>query len=170
LVKETGGRPVAFSAADSRLNRAWAGEIRARRVNRHRAADFAVAYARYSFQFFATVILHTKSEPSHCRQRRIQLEVPVCASPGDGRIVADHCAHTIITDWHMNGFTFPGMIELPGYVAGSWISPMPQRGPLPSQRISFAILNNLTEIVFRWPLASTTASFPPCAWKWFFAS
>ena len=35
---------------------------------------------------------------------------------------------------------------------------MPQRGPLPSQRISFAILNRLTAIVLSWPLASTTAS------------
>jgi hypothetical protein len=29
------------------------------------------------------------------------------------------CAHTIISDSHMTGFTFPGMIELPGCVAGS---------------------------------------------------
>ena len=36
---------------------------------------------------------------------------------------------------------------------------MPQRGPLPSQRMSFAILNRLTAIVFSWPLASTNASF-----------
>ena len=34
---------------------------------------------------------------------------------------------------------------------------MPQRGPLPSKRISFAILKRLTAIVLRWPLASTTA-------------
>jgi hypothetical protein len=29
------------------------------------------------------------------------------------------CAHTVITDSHMTRFTFPGMIELPGCVAGS---------------------------------------------------
>ena len=28
-------------------------------------------------------------------------------------------AQTIISDSHMTGFTFPGMIELPGCVAGS---------------------------------------------------
>ena len=59
------------------------------------------------------------------------------------------CAQTIISDSHMTGFTFPGMMELPGCVAGSWISPMPQRGPLLSQRMSFAILNRLTAIVFK---------------------
>src|SRR6202521_5277597 len=75
------------------------------------------------------------------------------------------CAQTIMSDSHMTGFTLPGMIELPGCVAGRRISPMPQRGPLPSQRMSFAILNRLTAIVFSWPLASTTASLPPCASK-----
>ena len=74
-------------------------------------------------------------------------------------------AQTIMSDSHMTGLTLPGMIELPGWVAGNRISPMPQRGPLPSQRISLAILNRLTAIVFRWPLASTTASLPPCASK-----
>src|SRR5437667_220937 len=39
------------------------------------------------------------------------------------------------------------------------------RGPLASQRMSLAILNKLTAIVLSWPLASTTASFPPCASK-----
>ena len=29
------------------------------------------------------------------------------------------CAQTIITDSHITGFTLPGMIELPGCVAGS---------------------------------------------------
>ena len=57
------------------------------------------------------------------------------------------CAHTIIIDSHITGFTLPGMIELPGCVAGSWISPIPQRGPLPNNRMSFAILNKLTAIV-----------------------
>ncbi len=79
-------------------------------------------------------------------------------------------AQTIIIDSHMTGLTLPGMIELPGCVAGNRISPMPQRGPLPSKRMSFAILNRLTAMVFSWPLASTTASLPPCASKWFLAS
>ena len=79
------------------------------------------------------------------------------------------CAQTIMSASHNTGFTFPGMIELPGCVAGNRISPMPQRGPLPSQRMSFAILNKLTAIVFRCPLVSTAPSFAPCASKWFSA-
>ena len=75
------------------------------------------------------------------------------------------CAHTIMSDSLMTGFTFPGMIELPGCVAGNRISPMPHRGPLPSQRMSLAILKRVTAIVFRCPLASTTASLPPWASK-----
>ena len=75
------------------------------------------------------------------------------------------CAQTIMSDSLITGFTFPGMMELPGCVAGNRISPMPHRGPLPSQRISFAILKRVTAIVFNSPLASTTASFPPCASK-----
>jgi hypothetical protein len=59
------------------------------------------------------------------------------------------CAQTIIIASHITGFTLPGMIELPGCVAGSWISPIPHRGPLPSQRMSFAILNKLTATVFK---------------------
>ena len=58
------------------------------------------------------------------------------------------CAQTIIIDSHITGLTLPGMIELPGCVAGNWISPIPQRGPLPRSRISFAILNKLVAIVF----------------------
>jgi len=53
-----------------------------------------------------------------------------------------------MVDSHMTGFTFPGMIELPGCVGGNRISPIPQRGPLPSQRMSLAILNRLVAIVF----------------------
>jgi hypothetical protein len=40
--------------------------------------------------------------------------------------------------------TLPGMIELPGCVAGMLISPSPHRGPLRSQRMSLAILLRLT--------------------------
>ena len=32
---------------------------------------------------------------------------------------------------------------------------MPQRGPLPSQRMSLAILKSVTAMVWSWPLAST---------------
>ena len=65
----------------------------------------------------------------------------------------------------MTGLTFPGMIELPGWVAGSAISPKPQRGPLLNQRKSFAILKRLLAMVFSWPLTSTTPSLAACASK-----
>ena len=68
-------------------------------------------------------------------------------------------AQTCITLSQMTGFTLPGMIELPGCVSGSRISPMPQRGPLPSQRMSLAILKSETAIVLSWPLAWTSPSF-----------
>ena len=38
------------------------------------------------------------------------------------------------------GFTFPGMIEEPGWTAGNWISAMPARGPMLSSLRSDAIL------------------------------
>ena len=52
------------------------------------------------------------------------------------------------------GFTLPGMMLLPGSFSGIEISPMPQRGPLLSQRMSLAIF------------ISAVASTPmaPCAW------
>ncbi len=40
---------------------------------------------------------------------------------------------------HWVGLTLPGMIDDPGSFSGIWISPMPQRGPLASQRTSLAI-------------------------------
>ena len=56
------------------------------------------------------------------------------------------------------GFTFPGMIELPGSFAGKMSSPIPQRGPYPSHLISLAIFMSEQASVFITPLASTTAS------------
>eukprot|EP01018_Ginkgo_biloba_P021777 Gb_21506 [translate_table: standard] len=47
---------------------------------------------------------------------------------------------------------------LPGSFSGSINSPSPQRGPLPSRRISFAIFIKETETVFKAPLVSTKAS------------
>src|ERR1700758_4626406 len=55
-------------------------------------------------------------------------------------------AHTWTTASHITGFTFPGMIELPGWVAGSWTSAIPHLGPLAKRRMSLAILNKLTAI------------------------
>ena len=70
----------------------------------------------------------------------------------------------------MTGFTFPGMIEDPGWVEGSVISPMPQRGPDASHRMSCAIFQSDVATVRRAPDASIIASFAACASKWFSAS
>ena len=74
-------------------------------------------------------------------------------------------AATCRTDSHITGFTLPGMIEEPGWVSGSSISPMPHRGPELSQRKSLAILVRLTAKVFKLPLTWTTASLAACASK-----
>ena len=47
--------------------------------------------------------------------------------------------HSMVSASHCVGFTLPGMIEEPGSFSGMLISPMPQRGPLASQRTSLAI-------------------------------
>ena len=77
---------------------------------------------------------------------------------------------TMITLSQITGFTLPGMMLEPGCVAGSTSSPRPQRGPLPIQRMSLAILLRLTAMVLSRPLASTTQSRVACASKWFSAS
>ena len=63
----------------------------------------------------------------------------------------------------MTGFTLPGMIEEPGCVAGSESSKMPHRGPEPSRRMSLAIFESDTAIVFSSPWASTNESLAACA-------
>ncbi len=60
-------------------------------------------------------------------------------------------AATISTDSGMTGLTLPGMIELPGCRLGIEISPMPQRGPEASQRMSLAILVSEAAIVLSAP-------------------
>ena len=73
------------------------------------------------------------------------------------------CADSIVTASHWVGFTFPGMIELPGSFSGSVSSPRPDRGPLASQRMSLAILNRATASVFNAPCSATSASAAPIA-------
>ncbi len=65
---------------------------------------------------------------------------------------------TCIIISEMTGFTLPGMIELPGWSEGSVISAIAVRGPLESQRRSFAILNSDTATVLSAPDAMTVAS------------
>ncbi|CKQ15644.1 Uncharacterised protein [Mycobacterium tuberculosis] len=68
------------------------------------------------------------------------------------------CAATCVTASGRTGFTFPGMIELPGCRSGSWISARPVNGPDPIQRMSLAILVSDTAIVRSAPDASTSPS------------
>jgi len=65
---------------------------------------------------------------------------------------------TWMADSAMTGLTLPGMIEEPGCVAGSDSSNMLHLGPDPSKRMSLAILESETAIVFSSPWASTNES------------
>ena len=71
-------------------------------------------------------------------------------------------AHTIVIASLWVGFTFPGMMELPGSFSGMSSSPTPHRGPEASIRMSLAIFIKDAARVFTAPLANTTAS---CAAK-----
>ena len=75
------------------------------------------------------------------------------------------CAETMVTDSGITGFTFPGIIDDPGWTSGSIISPIPARGPDPSHRKSLAIFSIPTAIDLSSPEAETTASSVLCAWK-----
>ena len=61
------------------------------------------------------------------------------------------------------GLTLPGMIEEPGSLDGRISSPMPVRGPEPSQRRSLAILNRVTAAALSPPCARTIRSRVPWA-------
>ena len=52
---------------------------------------------------------------------------------------------------HCVGLTFPGIMDEPGSFAGSIISPIPDLGPEPNQRMSFAILNKELAMTLRTP-------------------
>ena len=81
---------------------------------------------------------------------------------------------TWATTWEtasgITGFTFPGIIELPGCRSGMRTSARPARGPLPIQRRSVAHLYSDTATVRSAPDASTRASREPWASKWSRAS
>ncbi|MNP57345.1 hypothetical protein D3C76_1521680 [compost metagenome] len=57
----------------------------------------------------------------------------------------------------------PGMIELPGSLAGSFTSAKPARGPEPSRRRSLAIFISATARVLRAPERFTRGSWPASA-------
>ena len=96
-------------------------------------------------------------------------KLPLARRPGDrGCRCRSPGRRPCIIASGITGLTLPGMIELPGLRAGSMISPMPQRGPEPSQRMLLAILNRLDGD--RLELAAELRPRPslaPCASKWF---
>ena len=61
------------------------------------------------------------------------------------------CTATMVIASHCVGFTFDGMIELPGSFSGMVISPIPQRGPDASQRTSLAIFIKSQASAFSMP-------------------
>ena len=71
----------------------------------------------------------------------------------------------MVTASHWVGFTLPGMMELPGSFSGMWSSPMPQRGPLASKRMSLAIFIRFAARAFSAPWAKTRASLLVSAWN-----
>ncbi len=71
--------------------------------------------------------------------------------------------HTITMASHWVGLTLPGMIELPGSLAGRTSSLMPHRGPDASHRMSLAIFIRHTARARSPAEAPTMASSPPCA-------
>ena len=78
----------------------------------------------------------------------------------DGSIVENGTwiTQTMVNASHWVGLTFPGIIELPGSLAGREISPIPQRGPLANKRMLLAMCIRLTANLFKLPLISTIAS------------
>jgi hypothetical protein len=68
-------------------------------------------------------------------------------------------AQTMVMASAWVGFTLPGMIEEPGSFSGMMISPIPERGPEASRRMSLAIFIRLTASCFKAPEVSTMASW-----------
>ena len=73
----------------------------------------------------------------------------------------------MVTASHWVGLTLPGMMELPGSLAGMSISARPQRGPEASQRTSLAIFMRLAARALSAPWAKVTASLLVSAWNLF---
>ena len=73
------------------------------------------------------------------------------------------CAAIIVSASHCVGLTLPGMIELPGSFSGIVISPKPERGPLASQRTSFAIFISTPASPRSAPCRCTSASLAASA-------
>ena len=63
--------------------------------------------------------------------------------------------HTWFTTSGITGFTFPGMIELPGCIGGRFSSPSPARGPDESSRRSLQIFESFTAQRFITPESCT---------------
>src|SRR6202171_6416788 len=73
------------------------------------------------------------------------------------------CQQTMVIASHCVGVTLPGMIDQPGSFSGRISSPRPERGPEPSRRISFAILNRPVATELMAPCTNTYASWEASA-------
>ena len=97
--------------------------------------------------------------------KTLSWKLPCDAAIPTAMSLAMTCTATIVSASHWVGFTLPGMIELPGSLAGIVISPSPQRGPEASQRMSLAIFMRSAASALSPPCAKTSASFEVRAWN-----
>ena len=74
---------------------------------------------------------------------------------------------TMVTASHCVGLTLLGMMELPGSFSGMRISPMPQRGPDDSQRMSLAIFMRSQAKALSIPWTTTSSSLLVRDWNLF---
>ena len=84
---------------------------------------------------------------------------------GIPRTVTPAAADAWMTASGITGLTLPGMMDEPGCTVGSFSSASPQRGPEPSQRMSFAIFCNATARQRSAPPIASTPSSDDCARK-----
>src|SRR3972149_5478176 len=128
------------------------------RPSMHRCANSRATFARISMDCWRlwdiTGIIVLRSRFEWVFARDTVMSFPTTWAP------------PCITASGMTGFTFPGMIEAPGWTAGRFSSPSPVQGPEPSHRMSFAIFIRLTATVRTDPLASTSPSWAAWASKW----
>ena len=99
-------------------------------------------------------------------------KLPCVPAKATAASLPNTCAHTMVSASHCVGLTLPGMMDEPGSFSGMRSSPMPQRGPLASQRTSLAILNSapasvrsLAEQSTSVSCADSAANLLSAAWK-----
>ena len=92
----------------------------------------------------------------NCRCPWLAAKPMVVSLPSTWQASIDSASHCV-------GLTLPGMIELPGSLAGKRTSANPARGPDPSRRRSLAIFIKATARVFSPPARLVSGSCPASA-------